>query len=58
MTYFQAVAGELQEIIDNVRKLHYDMSADCNCRDCTPTCGECNDSYPCDTIEVLNGRMP
>jgi hypothetical protein len=45
------------EAIQRVRELHYDMSADCNCRDCTPNCAECAKPYPCDTIKALEGEQ-
>ena len=61
MTYFQAQAGELQEIIDNVRKLHTEIEKVCTEKWCENPfcsysyCNECNYDWPCDTIKALNG---
>jgi len=63
MTYFQAVANELQEAIDRVRELHNKkQSTDCMCDDldCLGAtkvwveCAECGCEYPCPTIQALD----
>ena len=62
MTYFQAQAGVLQEIIDNVRKLHAEIEKMCTDRRCGNSfcsysyCEACNQDYPCGTIKALGGK--
>ena len=47
---------DISLIFDQIREMHFDMTADCGCQDCTPNCAECGKSYPCPTIEALNGE--
>jgi hypothetical protein len=56
MTYFQAVAGELQEAIDRVRGLHV-MVTDNGFEQCKACRSfyEIRKSWPCATIEALDG---
>ena len=62
MTYFQAQAGVLQEIIDNVRKLHTEIEQMCPEKWCKNSfcsysyCNECNHDWPCKTIKALDGE--
>jgi hypothetical protein len=41
----------LRSAIDRVRELHL------RCDDCCDSCHTCCESYPCETIEALNGEQ-
>jgi hypothetical protein len=56
MTYFQAQAGKLQEMIDRVRELHVMVTDEGfgQCEACR-SFYEIRKSWPCPTIKALDG---
>jgi hypothetical protein len=58
MTYFQAIANELQEAIDRVRELHKEHDGYCGyCRYYFDGAVELSARYPCKTIKALNNEV-
>jgi hypothetical protein len=59
MTYFQAQLNEALEAIQRVRELHTLIveQAQC-CKDCEYRyCSDCDQDYPCPTIQALDGEQ-
>jgi hypothetical protein len=54
MTYFQAIANELQEAIDRVRELHVPKEYENTCKTCDKTDMGVTVPYPCPTIQALD----
>jgi len=54
MTYFQAIANELQEAIDRVRELHVPKDHENTCKVCDHGDTDRRVPYPCPTIQALD----
>ena len=51
---FDAVDKKFQANVDLLKRIQA-LHAPNEDTDYTPRCVECNDSYPCDTIQIIDG---